>query len=351
MASTFLNFFRDSWWVWIFLGVAALWGTSLVLMRRWARQSLLAALVREEIRPEELEINLPDPRPEDETALGLLRDHRRRYLLKLWPDTQFSFTALNDLSQALVREIAGIYHPEEERPELKASLADLVTLYRRVGVRLGAWMETLPFRPLKDVDLSTVLFLHDAYQKVKEHPVYQFLRRHHLYRVANWAWAAKNLVNPWYWGRRAAYTGSREVLSRLFLAKVVTVVGEEAIRLYSRRSPNLRIVRRYQVGVQELLNLALEENGDLPGEAAAYILKLILKARDLEDQEKVALLKKLARPRQQKNDLGNLEPPDKDAIKGWLKGLVKACWTGPEQQDRLRAVRERWKDVGGGPGT
>ena len=345
MVAAALGFFRDYWWVWLLLGMAALWGTSLVIMRRWARQRLVAALVWEEIRPEELEIHLPDPRPEDQAALDLLRDYRQRYLLKLWPDTKFSFTVINDLSQTLVREIAGIYHPEEERPELKASLADLVNLYRRVGVRLAAWMETLPFRPLKDVELSTVLFLHDTYQKVKEHPVSLFLRRHHLYRVANWAWAAKNLVNPWYWGRRAAYTGSREVLARLFLAKVVTVVGEEAIRLYSRRSPNFRIVRRYQAGVQEMLNLALRENEGLRGEAAAYILKFILKARGLEDQEKVALLKKLARPRLQENDLENLESADKEAIKGWLKGLVKACWTGPEQQERWREVQERWKEI------
>lgn len=340
-----LDFFHNYWWVWVLLGVAGLWAASLILMRRWARQRLLAALMKEEVRPEDLEISLPDPRPEDETAVGLLRDYRRRYLLKLWPDTQFSFTVLNDLSQILVQEIAGIYYPQEERPELKASLADLVTLYRRVGVRLGAWIETLPFRPLKDVELSTVLFLHNTYRKVKEHQVYQFLKRHHLYRAANWVWAAKNLVNPWYWGRRAAYTGSREVLARLFLAKVVTVVGEEAIRLYSRRSPNLRLVRRYQAGVQEMINLVLGDNGALSGEAAAYILNLILKARGLEDQEKVVLFKKLARPRRQENDLGNLEAADKEAIHGWLQGLVKACWTGPQRLERLEQVRERWKVI------
>jgi hypothetical protein len=345
MIAAVLDFFRDHWWVWIFLGMATVWVSSLLLVRYLTLRSLRAALDQEEARFEDLEVRLTDPQPQDQQALRLLKEYRRRYLFKLWPDTKLSFREINDLSQTLVAEIARIYFPEEERPELKASLADLMSLYRRVGVRLAAWLETVPFRPLKDMELSTVMLLHDTYKMVRDHPVHQFLKRHHMYRMARWVWGAVNIFNPYYWGRQAAYTGGREFLARTFLAKVVTVVGEESIRLYSRRSPNLRIFRRYQVGLQEMINLALGDNGALPAEVTTNLLKPILKARGLEDQEKVALLKKVSRPRRRQSALADLEPPEQKEVQDWLEGLVKVCWEGPEQQERLAQVRERWQEA------
>jgi hypothetical protein len=195
------------------------------------------------------------------------------------------------------------------------------------------------------MELSTVLFLHGTYQKIKYHPVHQFLKRHHMYRAARWVWGAANLVNPYYWGRQAAYRGGREILVRTFLAKVVTVVGEESIRLYSHRSPNLRLFRRYQVWLQEMINLTLGENGALPAEVAAHLLKSILKARGLEDQEKVVLLQRLSRPRRRGTALVDLEPEEQQEVQGWLEGAVKGCWKGAERQERLTQVKERWQDL------
>ena len=345
LETSILQFFHHFWWVWALLGVAFLWGLSLLLVRHWTLKRFHATLDQEEARLDDLEIRLPDPHPQDQEALALIREYRRRYLLKVWPDTRFSFREINDLSQTLVGEIARIYYPEEEHPELKASLADLVALYRRIGVRLTAWLEAAPFRPLKDMELATLMLIHDTYQKVKDHPVHQFLKRHHLYRAAHWVWGAINIVNPYYWGRRAAYRGTREFLARVFLAKVVTVVGEESMRLYSRRSPNLRLFRRYQVGLQEMINLALKANGTLPGEVVLLLSKSILRARGLEDQEKVALLKRLSQPRRRETGLAELTPPEHKEVQAWLSGLVKACWRGQERQELLGRVRERFQEL------
>ena len=156
---------------------------------------------------------------------------RDGYLWNRWPQTTFSFNAINEMSQELIREIAGVYYPEEERPELKASLADLVAMHNRVGCRLAAWLETAPIRPFKDVELQTVIRYYEMYQSVRDHPVSQFIRRHHLHKVAKWSWAAFNYSSPFYWGRQAAY----ELGRRLLLARLTDLVGEEAMRLYGRR--------------------------------------------------------------------------------------------------------------------
>lgn len=333
----------------LLLAMAILWGASLVVMRWWTLKRFRGALDQEEASFDDLEMPLAEPHPQDLAALALLKEQRRRYLLKLWPDTRFNFRDINDLAFTLVADIARIYYPEEERPELRASLADMVALYRRVGVRLAAWLEAAPFRPLKDMELATVMLLHDTYQKIKDHPIHQFLQRHHLYRAARWAWGAFNVVNPYYWGRRAAYKGTREFLSRVFLAKVVTVVGEESMRLYSRRSPNLRLFRRYLVGIQEMVNLALDADGSLPAAVVFSLMKSVLRARGLEDQEKVDLLKRLSRPRRQETPLADLPLPEQEEVRDWLTGLVKSCWKGAERQELLGRVEDRWQESAGRP--
>jgi hypothetical protein len=223
---------------WLFLaivGLLALWGASLLLVRLWTRHQVIQALMRQEENPEEVRISLPGDRPEDLAALEVIRRYRRRYLLKWWPGTAISFKAINDMSLELIKEIARVYHPGDDRPELKASLADLVSLHNRVGTRLAAWLETVPMRPFKDVELATVVRYHEMYQSLKSHWGYAFIKRHHLDKVARWGWTAVNCANPWHWGRKAAYHGGKEVAARLLMARIADLVGEEAVKIYGRR--------------------------------------------------------------------------------------------------------------------
>jgi hypothetical protein len=223
------------WLVLAITALLALWGASLLTVRLWTRHQVIHALLRQEGAPDEVRISLPDPRPADLAALELIRSYRHRYLLKWWPGTAISFKAINDMSIGLIREIAQVYYPDEDRPELKASLADLVALHNRVGSRLAAWLETVPMRPFKDVELATVVRCHEMYLNVKSHWGFAFIQRYRLDKVARWGWTAFNCANPWHWGRKAAYHGGKEVAARLLMARVADLVGEEALRIYGRR--------------------------------------------------------------------------------------------------------------------
>ena len=223
---------------WLLLGLGGLllvWAGSLATLRYWTRRQLLKTLEQRGLDSEEINLTLPDPRPEDQTALELIRAARRRYLLNLWPGTELSFKIINEMSLRLVQEVAQVYYPEEERPELRASLSDLVALHNRVGTRLAAWLETFPMKPFKDLEIKTVLRYHELYQNLKNHPGYAFIKRHHLDKIARWGWSAYNYANPWHWGRRAAFHGGKEMAARLLLARMAVLVGEEAVFLYGRR--------------------------------------------------------------------------------------------------------------------
>lgn len=328
-------------WLLLLAGLLLLWGLSLLMVRAMVRRRLLRQWTREE-RAAAPELSLTPVRPEDHRAVEIITAYRRRFLTNPWPDTQLRWAVISDTAQSLLKDIARVYYPEEERPELKASLADLVVLVNRVGSRLNLWLNALPVRPLKDVEVGTLLKVHDLYRQVTEHPVYQFLKRHRLDQAARWLWTAKNLLNPWYWSRRAVYTGSRELFARLFLAQIVSLVGEEAIRLYGRRQPAAALKHRLHLALQEFINLTLED-GRLPGRVSAGLLQFILKARGLEDADRLELVAVVAAPRLlELPDPRELPEADRRQIRAWLEGLARRCFPGREREDCLTRIRERW---------
>ncbi len=220
---------KNPWIIFAVAGLAILWLASLAAMRFWTRRRMLADFMA---RPGGCELpRLSVQRPEDRAALEIIRSRRRRYLWNRWPETALSFNAIQEMSLKIIKEIAGVYYPQEEEPQLKASLADLLALHNRVGSRLAAWLETAPIRAFKDVELQSIIRYYGVYQNVRNHPVSRFIRDHRLHRVAVWSWAAFNYNSPFYWGRRGAY----ELARRLLLARIAQLVGEEAMVLYGRR--------------------------------------------------------------------------------------------------------------------
>ncbi len=229
-------YIAEKWLGWL-LGLLLLaWLLSLLLVRWWTRRQLLHQVSIRELAEAPVDLPYAEPSPADQQARDLIRAYRRRYLLQLWPDLEFSWRGVIDLSWELIREVARIYYPDEERPELKATLYDLLELQARINTRLRQLFETLPLKAIREVELETVLQAHDLYKKFTQHPIYRFCKRHRLDELVRAAWLIKNLANPWYWGYRATLAGSKEFFYRYFLARLCTIVGEEAMRLYGRRS-------------------------------------------------------------------------------------------------------------------
>lgn len=332
-------------WLWLLAAaVAILWLTSLIAVRYWTRRQVLRRLAD---IPREEDISLPFPatRPEDHQALEVIRAYRRRCLLKVWPDTDFSFRALLNLSMDLVQQIAAVYHPGEARPELQASLAELINLQTRISVRLQELLDTLPLRAFKDLKLQTILYCHDLYQLCVSHPAYRFLRRHRLDKVVQWLWLLKNCASPWYWGRRAAFSGGKELLTRFFLARVSTIVGVEAIRLYSGRAPGQELGRTFALAWQEIRHLT---GGDPALEAAAqkFFLRLVLHSRELPETTKLRLLDNLAKPTlESERAPGSISPPERRQLERWLRHCIHTIFPPEQRKAQLAELRRRLGEI------
>jgi hypothetical protein len=330
------------YWFWLFLAVAVLlWLGSLLAVRHWTRKKILASLEAETLEGEDIPLPFTDPRPEDKQALEVVRTFRRRCLLKLWPDTEFSLKIVMGLALDLIQQIAGVYHPDDERPELHASLSELLNLQTRISVRLQALLETLPLRAIKDVELETILFYHKIYQQFVSHPAYMFLKRHHLDRIARYAWMVKNIASPWYWGYRAAYAGGKEMLARFFLSRMSTIVGVEAIRLYSGRAPGAEQWRKYDLAVQEILFMTAA-NGASEAEAQRFLLRLILKSRELPEPAKLLLIDRISRCKADKPaEFDRLTRTERGQVRRWLKQFIVKAVPPAVQKIRLQELRQR----------
>lgn len=331
----------DIWSGLIIAGVSLGWLVSLLAVRLWTKRQVLRQLTTMSWESEEVPLPFSDLRPEDRQALELVREYRRRYLLKLAPETDFTFRSLLNLAMDLTQQIAAVYHPGEERPELHASLAQLLNLQIRIGVKLQGLLETLPLQAFKNIKLQTILQCHDLYKFCLSHPAYRFVRDYHLDKVGRWLWLLKNLVNPWYWGRRLAYTGGKELLTRYFWGRAISIVGLEAIRLYSGRAPGEEGGRLYDLAWQELQQLTADDPV-LATKALQFYFRLVLHSRELPETTKLRLLQHASQPLAgQPETQGMVSPAERRQIEKWLRPFIRQELPAPERPVKLQQLRRR----------
>ena len=122
-------------------------GGFLVAMRHWTRRQVMLPLLGQDEAGEAIS-SCRSPGPKTRRPWRSSEPTARLSVESLAGDRRSPLLPSTTCPWKLIKKIAGVYYPEEERPELKASLADLVAFHNRVGCRLAAWLETAPIRPL-----------------------------------------------------------------------------------------------------------------------------------------------------------------------------------------------------------
>jgi uncharacterized membrane protein YebE (DUF533 family) len=117
-----------------------------------------------------------------------------------------------------------------------------------------------------------------------------------LYTVGKYAWMGYNVLNPWYWGRKVVFTAGREGVFRYLLTVIITVVGEEAVLVYSKRNIKAKAIAVEKNIAFEMINMAVID-GVVSREEYEVVLNFIVHNPQLDDQIKVTLLKALLRKR------------------------------------------------------
>ncbi len=175
------------------------------------------------------------PTDTDQQACDRIEARVKAVSRKFSVQTSIAPKKVFEMAAELTREIAAIYHPEAEDPILHASISDLMQLNERIATRLNIKLKEFPLNTVKDLNIHSIIKGKNIYETKIKNKIEWLQRFEGLYKAGSRAWMSYNALNPWYWGRKLAYTSVKEITFRSLLTWIITIVGEEAMSVYSQR--------------------------------------------------------------------------------------------------------------------
>jgi hypothetical protein len=99
--------------------------------------------------------------------------------------------------------------------------------------------------------------------------------------------------------------------------------------------------RKYDLAMQEILHLA-GAKGFSEMETQRFLLRLILKSRELPEPAKLTLIDRLTRPQTETAvALGSLTPAERGQVQRWLKQYIIAVTPKAVHKPLLQEVQQR----------
>lgn len=245
------------------------------------------------------------PSPNDRLAFDRiekeLKGVSRTFTLKTTLAPRKVYTMAADLT----RDIAAIYYPDSGNPILRASLADILKLDERIVARLNIKIHEFPLKTVKDISIEKIVAGKDFYDSKVKNKLEWVKKYKTIYALGDRAWLAYNALNPWFWGRKLAYTSAREITFRYLLTWVVTIVGEEAMAVYGRSDINTGEAAFDRDLAFAMVDMVRTQDG-ISGKAYAAVLDHVLNRSRLNDPVRVNVLRALV----------SKKPPDEFRLEG-----------------------------------
>ncbi|MDF2699607.1 MAG: hypothetical protein K0Q49_1163 [Haloplasmataceae bacterium] len=146
-----------------------------------------------------------------------------------------NFNLVQDLTKEVVMEVAKYYYPDSKCPHLEISLIEALDMNQRVTERLKTMLDNKAIGLIKNIRISQIIALLEIKKNVENNPIYRFSKKYNLDKVIQYGYAALNLANPAYWVRKIISTSTLETTLRGIGVMTISIVGEEAIQLYSKK--------------------------------------------------------------------------------------------------------------------
>lgn len=312
--------FRQHWVSTVFLVCTLLTIFLLLGARWWLKQRMKR--VMDEQREEENELDLlPSVTPMDQDALAIIKRHRREVWDLPESELQIGVDPLNQRAFRLVREVAGVYHPEIESPQYEASLVELLNLTRRVTTRLANLSGTTPLKYFGTRKISDYQRYYEMYRKINDNPIVQAIKRPQLRRVVRWVMNIKNIANPIYWAGKEISREGYFFALRWFTIVFLGQVGREAMRVYSGRHYQTEEERDAALVCYRIFSLARQWGGPTT-EEWSFIVDFVIGQSVLEADAKLHVLSRCSQGRIPK-DLPEQRLQSRSGLKGYHQGLKR----------------------------
>ncbi|MBD3265023.1 hypothetical protein GF373_00005 [bacterium] len=168
----------------------------------------------------------------DQKAQALIDQKIKQAWRSFSPVQWTKLDVIRDECLGLVRDIAAVYYPSSQKPELEITLSEILRLHEHVTQKVQAIVTTLP--SLNRFSIASLLEAKSIFEQTRT--VFTNKKFQTGGRIASRVWQAVNMVDPRYWLNKALFHGASEVVGRKVMTSIFRIVGTEAMKVYRSSS-------------------------------------------------------------------------------------------------------------------
>ncbi|MCF7925278.1 MAG: hypothetical protein K9L26_01990 [Candidatus Izimaplasma sp.] len=140
-----------------------------------------------------------------------------------------------DISYELIEEIARYFFPNSKYPMLELSVHELITLNHYISDRINDILDKPILKNTKNIRVTNIMKMYDRKRMVEQSRAVKWTKKYKVGKVLKYGSMAVNVVNPVYWFRKLVINTSIDVITRKICVVIIGVVGEETVKIYSKK--------------------------------------------------------------------------------------------------------------------
>ncbi len=181
------------------------------------------------------DITRPQVEVNDEELKQLIigRQKKLKRSLKLNRDSVAKLTF--DISYELIEEIARYFFPNSKYPMMELSVHELISLNHYISNRIDDILDKPILKNTKNIRVTNIMKMYDKKKMVEESRAMKWTKKYKVGKILKYGSMAVNAVNPVYWFRKLVINTSIDVITRKVCVVIIGVVGEETVKIYSKK--------------------------------------------------------------------------------------------------------------------
>ena len=203
-----------------------------------------------------------DVSEEDLKQLVLLKQQKLKRLIKYDSDGAFKNTL--SISYEVIEEISRYFFPKSRYPKLELSNNEMLMLNHYITDRLDQIMDIPILKHAKRLRVIQIVNMYEKKRTIEQNKLLKMAKKAKLDKVLKYGAMAMNAVNPVYWFRKLVINTSLDVMTRKVCVLIVGVVGEETVKVYSKKLFETDLELNL---VEESLNELIEESESDEGDS------------------------------------------------------------------------------------
>ncbi len=140
-----------------------------------------------------------------------------------------------DLSYELIEDIATYYFPKSKYPMLELSVDEMLVLNYYITQRVEKILDQPILKNTRNIRITKLVRMYETKKAIDEKKLVKAAKSKAVKTTMKYTLAAVNVMNPAYWFRKLVINKSVDFVSTKISLMILAVVGEETIKVYSKK--------------------------------------------------------------------------------------------------------------------